>query len=158
MMNVDLPTNGDTGSVGPPPPPQGCVYTSCYCEENIYLLAQALCAEADRPAPPRWTRLWDIHVVFVSNEDKTVRALTSRPQSLRHGWLFTRAVGDPGRGLLQTPRAQSSYPAFAPRSPSGIRKLGTMSWCGTTMSYSSSGRDAQAAILQATEKYREHSP
>ena len=56
----------------PLPLPSNAVYTSCYCEENIYLLAQTFAGAANAagrasPGP------WEIYVVFVSNGGKTVR-------------------------------------------------------------------------------------
>ncbi|KAF9815441.1 hypothetical protein IEO21_04612 [Rhodonia placenta] len=55
-------------SRSPPPLPADSVYTSCYCEENVYLLAQALSSQAatDENGP------WDLFVVFISNNGKTV--------------------------------------------------------------------------------------
>ena len=50
----------------PPALPADSVYTSCYCEENVYLLAQALSTD------PRVVERRDVYVVFVSNENKTV--------------------------------------------------------------------------------------
>ena len=66
IVNTDsLP---DTG-VLPPPLPLNSIYTSCYCEENVYLLAQTFqkLSVEDKAAFP-----WDIYVVFISNDDKTV--------------------------------------------------------------------------------------
>ncbi|KAI8998996.1 N-terminal glutamine amidase-domain-containing protein [Trametes punicea] len=57
----------------PPPLPPDSVYTSCYCEENIYLLAQAFTRLARPSATDRrepWP--WQIYVVFISNSGKTV--------------------------------------------------------------------------------------
>ncbi len=54
------------------------VYTSCYCEENVYLLAKSFAAEGEvlgRSAP--WP--WEIYVVFVSNSGKTVGIYISDP-------------------------------------------------------------------------------
>ena len=42
-----------------------CLYTACYCEENVYLLAQALQPRLD-------AQLQDLFVVFVSNHGKLV--------------------------------------------------------------------------------------
>lgn len=50
----------------PPSLPPDSVYTSCYCEENIYLLCRALLQT------PSVTELWDIFVVFISNANKAV--------------------------------------------------------------------------------------
>lgn len=50
----------------PPALPADIAYTSQYCEENIYLLAQAFYDQLSvREA-------WDIFVVFISNHTKTV--------------------------------------------------------------------------------------
>ncbi|KAF8579499.1 hypothetical protein K439DRAFT_1637982 [Ramaria rubella] len=46
--------------------PPGYTYTPYYCEENIYLLADSF--HRDNVI----TQAWEIHVVFVSNERKTV--------------------------------------------------------------------------------------
>ncbi|KAI0806968.1 N-terminal glutamine amidase-domain-containing protein [Fomes fomentarius] len=51
--------------------PPDSVYTSCYCEENAYLLAKSFAVEGEilgRSAP--WP--WEVYVVFVSNSGKTV--------------------------------------------------------------------------------------
>ncbi|KZT11633.1 uncharacterized protein LAESUDRAFT_720886 [Laetiporus sulphureus 93-53] len=58
----------------PPPLPPDSVYTSCYCEENIYLLAQAFAAQAE--ADSGWS--WDAYVVFISNDGKTVALWNSK--------------------------------------------------------------------------------
>jgi len=59
---------GTSGSIQPPALPSGSVYTSCYCEENVYLLAEAFSARKD--ADIGWP--WDIYIVFISNPGKTV--------------------------------------------------------------------------------------
>ncbi|KAI0654743.1 N-terminal glutamine amidase-domain-containing protein [Cubamyces menziesii] len=49
------------------------IYTSCYCEENIYLLAQTFTQLSESNATERrgpWP--WQIFVVFISNGGKTV--------------------------------------------------------------------------------------
>ncbi|KAH9842532.1 N-terminal glutamine amidase-domain-containing protein [Rhodofomes roseus] len=52
----------------PPPLPPDSIYTSCYCEENVYLLAQAFASTAGADAD--WP--WQASVVFISNHGKTV--------------------------------------------------------------------------------------
>ncbi|TCD65624.1 hypothetical protein EIP91_002429 [Steccherinum ochraceum] len=52
--------------LSPPRLPANTVYTSCYCEENIYLLAQAL-----QDGGPE-ARHWEAFAVFISNQSKTV--------------------------------------------------------------------------------------
>lgn len=52
--------------LAPPSIPRDAVYTGCYCEENIYFLAQAFSADPDT------AKYWDIFVVFISNRSKTV--------------------------------------------------------------------------------------
>ncbi|GBE82628.1 hypothetical protein SCP_0410130 [Sparassis crispa] len=52
----------------PPALPADSVYTSCYCEENVYLLAQAFTARKETERDWRW----DVYAVFVSNPGKTV--------------------------------------------------------------------------------------
>ncbi|KAJ8457430.1 hypothetical protein ONZ51_g11537 [Trametes cubensis] len=70
----------------PPPLPPDSIYTSCYCEENIYLLAQTFTQLSESNATERrgpWP--WQIFVVFISNGGKTVRNFTlpsSEPQSV----------------------------------------------------------------------------
>jgi len=50
----------------PPPLPSNNIYTSCWCEENIYLLCQNFVQN-------RSVRdLWEIFTIFISNSDKTV--------------------------------------------------------------------------------------
>eukprot|EP00249_Psilotum_nudum_P009363 c21883_g1_i1 orf=170-517(+) len=44
-----------------------CTYTSCYCEENVYLLCKQLCT--NRSTEPD---LSDLFVVFISNENMQV--------------------------------------------------------------------------------------
>jgi hypothetical protein len=61
----------------PPIVPERAVYTSCYCEENVFLLAKAFLADASI------TEIWDISVVFISNETKTVGE-----------WLLKASEGD----------------------------------------------------------------
>ncbi|KAF9050684.1 hypothetical protein BDZ89DRAFT_940438 [Hymenopellis radicata] len=51
----------------PPPFPQNSVYTKCWCEENIYFLAQHLATTLS-------LQDWSIHVVFISNHAKTANA------------------------------------------------------------------------------------
>lgn len=78
-----LCTDTDTS---PPPLPPDSVYTSCYCEENIYLLAQAFTqlSDADSTADDRGPWLWQIYVVFISNGGKTVRdSITSSPPHIK---------------------------------------------------------------------------
>lgn len=58
----------------PPVLPPDYIYTPYYCEENIYLLADSF--SHDNTV----TNAWEINVVFVSNETKTV-ALWSQKQS-----------------------------------------------------------------------------
>lgn len=66
--------------VAPPPLPPDSVYTSCYCEENIYLLAQHFREQAGEAqvvtrkagvSDSDW--FWEIYVIFISNDGKTVR-------------------------------------------------------------------------------------
>ncbi|KZT74009.1 hypothetical protein DAEQUDRAFT_661282 [Daedalea quercina L-15889] len=52
----------------PPPLPADSIYTSCYCEENIYILAQAFASKAEADAD--WP--WQVFAVFISNHGKTV--------------------------------------------------------------------------------------
>ncbi|KAH9926113.1 N-terminal glutamine amidase-domain-containing protein [Fomitopsis serialis] len=52
----------------PPPLPHDSIYTSCYCEENVYLLAKAFASKAEEDAD--WP--WQVSVVFISNHGKTV--------------------------------------------------------------------------------------
>jgi len=50
----------------PPPFPPDSYYTCYYCEENIYHLADAFLKQ------PSITDIWDVFVVFISNECKAV--------------------------------------------------------------------------------------
>ncbi|PPQ81216.1 hypothetical protein CVT25_015740 [Psilocybe cyanescens] len=50
----------------PPCLPPASVYTSCYCEENTYLLCQAF---LDNPAVKEF---WQVFVIVISNDNKTV--------------------------------------------------------------------------------------
>lgn len=50
----------------PPPLPLKSIYTSCYCEENIYLLAQAFVKNSSVATN------WSVYVLFLSNETKSV--------------------------------------------------------------------------------------
>ncbi|PIL30513.1 hypothetical protein GSI_07213 [Ganoderma sinense ZZ0214-1] len=69
----------DSCSFSPPPPlPSGSVYTSCYCEENIYLLAQNFLAEAHTQASRGLAWPWELYVVFISNRRKTVALWSQR--------------------------------------------------------------------------------
>ncbi|EKM55911.1 uncharacterized protein PHACADRAFT_256845 [Phanerochaete carnosa HHB-10118-sp] len=53
-----------------PPVPSDHIYTSCYCEENIFLLADALTRSA--ASEDNEVVAWDVYVVFVSNHHKSV--------------------------------------------------------------------------------------
>ncbi|KAI0747678.1 hypothetical protein C8Q80DRAFT_689982 [Daedaleopsis nitida] len=75
------------------PLPANSVYTSCYCEENVYLLARAFKAQAVAAAGARTDWPWEICVVFVSNGAKTVRTSTSR--SLRYLAVHTNSKTHP---------------------------------------------------------------
>lgn len=48
-----------------PAVPLQASYTSCYCEENIYLLAASFLETPD------FRESWDLSVVFISNHTKT---------------------------------------------------------------------------------------
>ncbi|KIP07969.1 hypothetical protein PHLGIDRAFT_35193 [Phlebiopsis gigantea 11061_1 CR5-6] len=88
-MNVIPSHHGSNdGPVTPPPIPSSCAYTRCYCEENIYLLADALGRHPDVASQdPRTPSLWDPYVVFISNHQKTHQ----RTRVLRE--KYTRADG-----------------------------------------------------------------
>uniref|UniRef100_A0A3Q2QUF2 Protein N-terminal glutamine amidohydrolase n=1 Tax=Fundulus heteroclitus TaxID=8078 RepID=A0A3Q2QUF2_FUNHE len=49
------------------PSRENCVYTSCYCEENVWKLCEFV--KAERTAP-----LEQLFVVFVSNDKRMVRS------------------------------------------------------------------------------------
>ena len=74
MLHID----GDYEAMAPPPLPTNHVYTSCYCEENIYLLAQKFSTTSinERMRDQEGLGLWDKHVVFVSNDQKTVSVVS----------------------------------------------------------------------------------
>ncbi|KAF9477377.1 hypothetical protein BDN70DRAFT_881282 [Pholiota conissans] len=62
----------------PPPLPPESIYTSCYCEENIYLLCQNFLQN------PSVNSLWEIFVMFISNTDKTVALWHQKAAHLPH--------------------------------------------------------------------------
>ncbi|KAI6124840.1 N-terminal glutamine amidase-domain-containing protein [Pisolithus croceorrhizus] len=51
------------------------VYTSQYCEENIYFLAQRMLAQ------PNIEGKWDINIIFISNPSRTVALWNQRASS-----------------------------------------------------------------------------
>ena len=53
-------------AVIPTPLPPDSTYTSCYCEENIYLLCKTLLEDEELG------KLWEPYVVFISNTSKMV--------------------------------------------------------------------------------------
>ncbi|KAH9857637.1 N-terminal glutamine amidase-domain-containing protein [Lenzites betulinus] len=73
MSSPFLTAPGPGRDTSPPPLPPDSVYTSCYCEENIYLLAQAFIQLSDAHSTgDRGSWPWQIYVVFISNGAKTV--------------------------------------------------------------------------------------
>ena len=50
----------------PPILPSNSIYTSCYCEENVYLLCRQYLED------PSVAKFWEIYVAFISNENKSV--------------------------------------------------------------------------------------
>jgi N-terminal glutamine amidase len=80
----------------PPTIPEGAVYTSCWCEENIYLLGRRL-----MESRPDFITKWDAYVVFISNEDKTVRPLSS-PSISRTSDKFPLGRHLPGERLYES--------------------------------------------------------
>jgi hypothetical protein len=68
--STSMPDTSDPDHVLPPALPADSVYTGCYCEENVYLLAQALGAGR--------FPIWDVYAIFISNASKTVRRASSR--------------------------------------------------------------------------------
>lgn len=69
-MHMPINTNPIIGTPTLPPPlPPDALYTSCYCEENIYLLAQTFRNQLQHEEE---VFPWDIYVVFISNDNKTV--------------------------------------------------------------------------------------
>lgn len=84
-------------NIRPPSFPQDSPYTACYCEENAYLLVEALNQleplsktarrhverrSADAEAPSFSNEVWNSYVVFVTNVSKTV-LLWDQKASLR---------------------------------------------------------------------------
>jgi hypothetical protein len=57
---------GKITAADPPDLPANYIYTRCYCEENVYLLCKDFMNRKDV------CEQWDIWVVFISNETKTV--------------------------------------------------------------------------------------
>jgi hypothetical protein len=83
-----------TESLVPPTVPESAVYTSCWCEDNIYLLGRRLMeGRAD------FITKWDAYVVFISNEDKNVRPLSSPSISIRMSDEFPPGRNLPGERL-----------------------------------------------------------
>ncbi|KAL4253937.1 Protein N-terminal glutamine amidohydrolase [Abortiporus biennis] len=66
---MESANNNPLLTLHPPPIPQNAVYTSCYCEENIYLLAKTFQEQSERD-PQAFP--WNVYVVFISNSNKTV--------------------------------------------------------------------------------------
>ncbi|KIK59835.1 hypothetical protein GYMLUDRAFT_661749 [Collybiopsis luxurians FD-317 M1] len=73
MLSTTSPT------VTPPALPQDAVYTSHYCEENVYLLIQSFFHN------PSISEIWDIFAVFISNHARTV-ALWNQKLSNKLDW------------------------------------------------------------------------
>lgn len=93
-------------TIVPPPFPVPAQYTSCYCEENIYLLTQHLASQlasvnlsasniarqqrarfAPNGSRAVFVPIWDVHVVLMSNVGKTVLLYHQRASHLpRAGW------------------------------------------------------------------------
>ncbi|EIM90368.1 uncharacterized protein STEHIDRAFT_50789 [Stereum hirsutum FP-91666 SS1] len=97
----------------PPALPADIAYTSHYCEENIYLLAQAFYDQLSvREA-------WDIFVVFISNHTKTVAL---KNQKLGRDGVV---VWDYHVILVVRPKAADW---FAPSTPADSDVVSTMSW------------------------------
>lgn len=65
----------------PPPLPLNSVYTSCWCEENIYLLCQAFLEN------PSVQEEWRTFVIFISNDNKTVRASLALDSDAAYGTI-----------------------------------------------------------------------
>ncbi|TFK42976.1 N-terminal glutamine amidase-domain-containing protein [Crucibulum laeve] len=61
-----------TSSSLPPVFPPNSVYTSCWCEENIYLLCKAFLDQS------QIVKIWEVFVVFISNDSKTVALLNQK--------------------------------------------------------------------------------
>lgn len=76
------------------PDSQDNIYTSNYCEENIYLLIQRFLAQ------PEINKHWSVYAVFISNQTKTVTLLLLNPIS------FTEAAVHLTGRLMAT---ESSY-------------------------------------------------
>ena len=89
--------NVDYGDV-PPPLSENLTYTSCYCEENIYLLAEQF-EEIEE---------WEVYVVFVSNDSKTVSIfvpIVRRSTCMRCFLLLL--LSDGSKVVVQCARPQS---------------------------------------------------
>ena len=78
---LELRSLGQTpmASVWYPAVPPQASYTSCYCEENIYLLAASFLEKPDLH------KSWDLSVVFVSNCTKTASDHFHPPPRPRQG-------------------------------------------------------------------------
>ena len=89
--------NVDYGDV-PPPLPENLTYTSCYCEENIYLLAEQF----------EETEGWEVYVVFISNDSKTVSLfvpIVRRSTCIQYFLLLL--LSDGSKVVVQCARPQS---------------------------------------------------
>jgi hypothetical protein len=77
--------NSDSSLRMPPTLPEAAEYTGCYCEENIYLLAQTFLAD------PLIARTWNVLVIFISNQSQTASVhVLSRH---RRSYMIFRTLG-----------------------------------------------------------------
>jgi hypothetical protein len=71
-----------TAGAEPPELPANYIYTRCYCEENVYLLCKDFMNREDV------CKRWDIWVIFISNETKTVCPVEKRSRWIVFPCLF----------------------------------------------------------------------
>ncbi|KAH6918996.1 N-terminal glutamine amidase-domain-containing protein [Coprinopsis sp. MPI-PUGE-AT-0042] len=102
----------------PPILPATSIYTSCYCEENVYLLCKSFLST------PEIASRWDVWAVFISNAEKKV-ALFRQKAASKEDWpviwdyhvvllLQPREGQDDHAGseptnLVRTPSSRSSW-------------------------------------------------
>ena len=63
---TDVTVKCETFTMPPPSLPRALTYTSCWCEENVYLLCSHFLGDHNA------MHAWNIYTVFISNHSKTV--------------------------------------------------------------------------------------
>ena len=142
----------------PPPVPPGCVYTRCYCEENIYLLADALVRHPDVASTqdPRTPSLWDPYVVFISNHQRSVSIFRRMWSSAAGSYLRACTLPASSRVLVEkyTRADNAHWISWLTRPRSGTKRPEKASSYGTTTSCSCCGRAGWENVPRAAAKPR----